>query len=29
MPERIVVDCLAKDATGQVLDALDKNMRSA
>jgi tRNA dimethylallyltransferase len=29
MPDRIVVDCLAKDATGQVLDALDKNMRSA
>jgi tRNA dimethylallyltransferase len=29
MPERIVVDCLAKDATGQVLDVLDKHIRSA
>jgi tRNA dimethylallyltransferase len=28
MPERIVVDCLAKDATGQVLGALDKHIRS-
>jgi tRNA dimethylallyltransferase len=29
MPERIVVDCLAKDATEQVLGALDKRMRNA
>jgi tRNA dimethylallyltransferase len=29
MPERIVVDCLAKDATGQVLGALDKHIRNA
>jgi tRNA dimethylallyltransferase len=29
MPERIVVDCLAKDATGQVLAVLDKHIRSA
>jgi tRNA dimethylallyltransferase len=29
MPERIVVDCLAKDATSQVLDVLDKHIRSA
>jgi tRNA dimethylallyltransferase len=29
MPERIVVDCLAKDATGQVLGVLDKHIRSA
>jgi tRNA dimethylallyltransferase len=33
MPDRIVIDCLAKDATGQVLhllnDALDKRIRSA
>jgi tRNA dimethylallyltransferase len=28
MPERIVVDCLAKDATAQVLGALDKHIRS-
>jgi tRNA dimethylallyltransferase len=29
MPERIVVDCLAKDATAQVLDILDKHIPSA
>lgn len=29
MPERIVVDCLAKDATAQLLATLDKRMRSA
>jgi tRNA dimethylallyltransferase len=29
MPERIVIDCLAKDATGQVLGVLDKHIRSA
>jgi tRNA dimethylallyltransferase len=29
MPERIVIDCLAQDATGQVLATLDKRMRSA
>jgi tRNA dimethylallyltransferase len=29
MPERIVIDCLAKDATGQVLGALDKHIRNA
>jgi tRNA dimethylallyltransferase len=29
MPERTVVDCLAKDATGQVLATLDKRMRNA
>jgi tRNA dimethylallyltransferase len=29
MPERIVVDCLAKDATAQVLGALDKHIRNA
>ena len=29
MPERIVVDCLAKDATAQVLGVLDKHIRSA
>jgi tRNA dimethylallyltransferase len=29
MPARIVVDCLAKDATEQVLGALDKRMRNA
>ena len=29
MPQRIVIDCLAKEATGQVLDALDKHIRSA
>jgi tRNA dimethylallyltransferase len=29
MPERIVIDCLAKDATPQLLGALDKRMRSA
>lgn len=29
MPERIVVDCLAKDATTQVLGVLDKHIRSA
>lgn len=29
MPERIVVDCLAKDATDQVLGVLDKHIRSA
>jgi tRNA dimethylallyltransferase len=29
MTERIVVDCLAKDATEQVLGALDKRMRNA
>jgi tRNA dimethylallyltransferase len=28
MPERIVVDCLAKDATAQVLGALDKRIRN-
>jgi tRNA dimethylallyltransferase len=29
MPERIVIDCLAKDATQQVLGVLDKHIRSA
>jgi hypothetical protein len=29
MPARVVVDCLAKDATGQVLGVLDKHIRSA
>jgi tRNA dimethylallyltransferase len=29
MPARIVVDCLAKDATDQLLGALDKHIRSA
>jgi tRNA dimethylallyltransferase len=29
MPERVVIDCLSKDATPQLLDALDKRMRSA
>jgi tRNA dimethylallyltransferase len=29
MPARIVIDCLAKDATGQVLGVLDKHIRSA
>jgi tRNA dimethylallyltransferase len=29
MPERIVVDCLAKDATDQLLGTLDKHMRNA
>jgi tRNA dimethylallyltransferase len=29
MPERIVVDCLARNATEQVLGALDKHTRSA
>jgi tRNA dimethylallyltransferase len=29
MPERVVVDCLAKDATRAVLDVLDKHIRSA
>ncbi|MGB9108046.1 MAG: tRNA (adenosine(37)-N6)-dimethylallyltransferase MiaA [Telluria sp.] len=29
MPERIVIDCLAKDATAQLLATLDKRMRSA
>jgi tRNA dimethylallyltransferase len=29
MPERVVIDCLAHDATAQVLATLDKRMRSA
>jgi tRNA dimethylallyltransferase len=29
MPERMVVDCLAKDATDQLLGTLDKHMRNA
>jgi tRNA dimethylallyltransferase len=29
MPDRIVIDCLARDATGQVLATLDKRMRTA
>jgi tRNA dimethylallyltransferase len=29
MPERIAIDCLAKDATAQLLATLDKRMRSA
>jgi tRNA dimethylallyltransferase len=29
MPERIVIDCLAQDATAQLLATLDKRMRSA
>jgi len=29
MPERIVIDCLAKEATGQVLGVLDKHIRNA
>jgi tRNA dimethylallyltransferase len=29
MPERLVIDCLAHDATAQVLATLDKRMRSA
>jgi tRNA dimethylallyltransferase len=29
MPDRIVIDCLAQDATGQLLATLDKRMRTA
>jgi hypothetical protein len=29
MPARIVIDCLAPDATAQLLATLDKHIRSA